>query len=290
MKIKWFEKNNIFDLVISGVFIIAFIFLFVSLKCNSIILEYICATIIFVCMAISLIHPLVSKTRTTLTGWIVAILSFALFVSTAIEVLKNIQDDKSLSIAIPLVASSITGFLTLAGVGLSIKHNYLQNYEDYIRKNKPYIYIFCNPHYGPSIEIPVIDRIIETNKGFSNIANCKNADGSYRIGWIYIGTTDFSMCSFVGIRINKIFFIKFDYEELLLKKERYEFHLSYDFILKEELKNLELILGDVIGNLYTAKVNYEIENLENNRKWILITSVLSIERDDYLKLITEDDN
>lgn len=290
MKIKWFEKNNIFDLVVGGVFIIAFILLFVSLKFNLIILEYICAAIIFVCMIVSLIHPLVSKTRTTFTGWIVAILSFVLFVSTAIEVLINIQDDKALSIAIPLVASSITGFLTLAGVGLSIKHNYLQNYEDYIRKNKPYIYIFCNPHYGPYVEIPIIDRIIETKKGFSTIDNCNGADESYSIGRIYIGTTDFSMCSFVGIRINKKPLIKFDYEELLLKKERYNFYLNYDFMLKEELKNLELILEDVIGNLYKAKVNFDLEDIGDNRKLILITSILSIERDDYLKLITEDDN
>lgn len=290
MKIKLFEKNNIFDLVIGGVFIIAFIFLFVSLKFNSIILEYICAAIIFACMVVSLIRPLVSKTRTTLTGWIVAILSFALFVSTAIEVLKNIQDDKALSIAIPLVASSITGFLTLAGVGLSIKHNYLQNYEDYIRKNKPYIYIFSNPRFGTSSEISTIDRVIEIKKDFSNIANCKGADGAYCFGWIKIGTTDFSMCSFVGIRINKKFFIKFDYEELLLKKERYAFRLNYDFMLKEQLKNIEFILEDVIGNLYVAKTNFDIDNLEKNRKRILITSVLSIEREKYLKLVTKEDN
>ena len=276
-KVKARLIENLFSEIVLLAYSICFI-LFVVFLLNQIAVgAYICGLLILLCLFLLIVQPLTSKKRITTFDWISILFSFISFAVIASVYIASITNDNLRTSVLTITASSISGLLTLFGVGLTVKSARLDKKEDELKSIKPSIFPISETTWSgiPKEKQNIVPFSIFEE--YSELKKAKNNKDSYYLRSMLIANSDMSLSVLYGISINdKI--IKSKYESVLLKNGFYMFIIDYKFVLKEPIKNVSLLLEDVLQNTYVANMNYEIDmSRKNGPKEILIKSVISID-------------
>ena len=107
--------------------------------------------------------------------------------------------------------------------------------------------------------IPKVDSALTETKE----ANKK--DTLYRFKDFSLANSDLAMCSIQGLTINDSKPIVFKYDSVLLRGGSIQ-HIDYTFAMEEDPMTIELVLGDMLGNLYSCQASFEIESDTENEK------------------------
>ena len=240
---------------------------------------YISGVFIIVFSLISIIRPLTTKGKITVCEWIDIAIGFVVTVVLLVPFISSIGDEILRNTTVAISSAVIGGVLTLFGVAITIKYNRLAKEEEYLRQIKPYIYIVGDESWNTLVDSKKETGELNVKDEFSDTQRAKKEKKYYDFKPIIIGCSDIVTCTFDGILINDEYIIKFDYERVLLKGSFTKFFINYQFVYKEEIASVKLILSDLLKNVYTANVNFIIDKTDKNNKQIKINSVYDIELD-----------
>ena len=269
-------KENLFETITLGVYAVCYFLFIVFLLMTKVVGLYICGLLMLLLLPLMIIQPLVSSRRIAPFEWATIIVSFVSFIVIASIYISTIPDNNLRTTILTLTASSLSGFLTLFGVGLTVKHARLDKKDDELKSLKPNIFPIAETTWN-GLEKEKRNLIpFDVSEEHSELKRAKKSKGSYYLKYLLIANSDVSLSVLYGILINgKI--IKSRYESVLLKNSFYCFVIDYKFVLKEKLNDISLILEDMLHNTYVAKMNYETDSKSTDGSTeIMIKSVLDI--------------
>ena len=165
--------------------------------------------------------------------------------------------DKNFDTFVTVYSALIGGSLTLAGVAWTINKSAKERQSDERKKFKPIFNYIDHLNSGRVIDLRELKEI--DNFSFGN-----------KIGELYllktfcITNTDFTDFYFKGIMIND--------DEILLKGEYYirksnDYFITFHnkrFYYNKKVKRICLLLEDLLGNKYSVKLVWEINELANS--------------------------
>ena len=201
-------------------------------------------------------YPLTSKHKTTLVEWIVIVFCVSLL-AAAIIIFASLATGQLREPFIQISAAFLGGLITLYGVGLTIKYNRLEREEDEIKKARPNVFTIGDQTWYQLDEKAKSVRRLEIRPDLSNVLQFKKNEARYKIAPIYLANSDLSMCTINGIVINDNCFIVFQYDNIMLKGSNNCFVVDFCFKLDSEIKTVQLVLGDMLGNIYGCYVSFE---------------------------------
>ena len=273
---KSFFKNNTFEIITISAYAFCYVLFIIFLFIQSSVGLYICGLLMLLLLPLMIIQPLISNKRITPFDWVTIIVSFVSFIVIASIYISTIPDNNLRTTTLTLTASSLSGFLTLFGVGLTVKHTRLDKKEDELKSLKPNIFPIAETTWN-GLEKEKRNLVpFDVSEEHSELKRATKSKGSYYLKYLLIANSDVSLSVLFGILINgKI--IKSKYETVLLKNSFYCFSIDYKFVLKEKLNDVSLILEDMLHNTYIARMNYEIDvKRTDGSTEIMIKSVLDI--------------
>lgn len=218
---------------------------------------------------VATIYPLIKKGRTKLPELLFILVCVSFLVASVI-VFASFATDKYKDAVIQISASCIGGMIALYGIGLTIKYNRLEKEKDDVAKAKPNIFPIGEQMWD-SLEGPSkIVRGIEIRPDLSTLVKAKRGDTCYDFAPIYLANSDLSMCTFKGIVVNDNEVVVFQYDNVLLKSSNNCFKLDYCFKYDEEIENVQLVLGDMLGNTYGCYMSFVLEKKNNRNKTLIL--------------------
>ena len=228
------------------------------------------------CFVLAIINPLLSKHKTDLFDIVTAVWCSIVFALLAVSYMFFIPDEKLSNITLTVVSSTIGGFLTLLGVGLTIKHAKLTKEEDEIKALRPTIFMIDESTWKTIPKDKKIVTKIGVNDEFSDFKRADKTKERYELSPMFIANSDLSLCDVYGIMINEQL-IKFQFERVLPKNSLSKLSFEYQFEFDEDIESVSIILEDVFHNAYIAYANFEISKKQNSMvKKIRILSVMDI--------------
>ena len=186
------------------------------------------------------------------------IVNFSIFVELLISIIViictifAIQNEKLKQIVLPITASILGGYLTLLGVGWTIKQSQKDKRDDYIKNNKPLLFIVNPTHYSDAQDI-VLDKPNYDKKIF-------NGEKKYVLEDFLIENSDYSYSSLKGFMINSDF-IELPIAQVFKKNYQYDILCNnIEFRYNKDIKHVYLVLLDMLDNKYICDLNYDIKD------------------------------
>ena len=177
------------------------------------------------------------------------------------------QENNLQTIVLTIVASVIGGALALAGVAWTIKHGEKERQEERNRldverqeeerkKYKPLIFCVAPDHFidRKSFTVYFDDPVTS-----DNISIVDENSGDYIIDVLRIHNADFSFSSLKGICINDDV-IGLEIAQTFKKDQSYEVVCQFGFVYKKEIREISLLLVDLLDNYYALTTNFGIED------------------------------
>ena len=177
------------------------------------------------------------------------------------------QENNLQTIVLTIVASVIGGALALGGVAWTIKHGEKERQEERKRleqdrqeeerkKYKPLIFCVTPDHFidRKSFTVYFDDPITS-----DNISIVDENSGDYIIDVLRIHNADFSFSSLKGICINDDV-ISLEIAQTFKKDQSYVVVCQFGFVYKKEIKEISLLLVDLLDNYYALTTNFGIED------------------------------
>ena len=214
--------------------------------------------VLIVAFVAAVAWSLIKKDKLRVTDWVGIGISFFGTVLALIYLIILIEDDSQRNVVTAISASALGGLLTLSGVALTIKYNRVFREEDEIKKAKPYVFPISDLTWNSISKEKRNDVDVQINKTYSQIKEAAEGEKCYFFSTIKLANSDLSMCSIYGILVNNKL-IQFEHENILLKSSNNQIILNYRFKLKEKIKEIDLILNDMLRNTYAASVRFEIK-------------------------------
>lgn len=255
---------------------IAFIALFVVALINNIdIMLAISSVGLLGVLFVTIVRPLVSNRKIAICEWVEIGFNFVVAISLII-VFASVSNSSIKDAVIQITASVLGGLLTLYGVAITIKYTHIDKMEDEIKKAKPIIFPISDNSWGRLSEDKKNIVFLDVDEEKSNIKRSKS-EKSYHLKWFCLANSDASLCSLYGILINGRL-IKFKYEQVLSKNSYNLIYFDtkrdgYRFLLKEKITEISLLVCDMLENVYSCLLRYEIDK---NKK-IAIQAILDTE-------------
>lgn len=236
-----------------------------------IVWEYIFGLIAIVILFTSLIHAFLSSTK-SLKRFLP--IEFLADVGLSVYLIYRIPNTGLQTIVTTVVAAIYGGLLTLTGVAWTIRRQDLMRQEDNRRLYKPFVFI-KDQRVIPKEEYTHLD-IISFNGSCCKTHSkqfCFKVDENnpyYEIKSFVIQNSEFAYCSVNGCYID---------EQLILLKPRRvldknaKCRIYFDaFTFEQDIRSINLLLEDMLGNLYRFDLEFKKEECDDNRTKIHIQS------------------
>lgn len=258
------------------ILLIVYVIFAVALFTRQDILSYISASLLFIALLWNMMRPLTKKGRIGISDWIDMGFSFIPTVILLVIFIAILPDEVK-TVMTAIVASTISGLLTLFGVALTIKYNRIEKEEDEIKKIKPYIFPACDDTWGAIPEEKKVEIKLVVNHLCTEIKSANtNSEFNYQFAPIKIVNSDLSMCTIFGMIINKQY-VFFEYSQVILKNSYLSFRIHWIFQLDNKIDSISLLLEDMLHNPYEAKVGFSVtQHSQDVFKEIIINSVSDI--------------
>lgn len=270
------KLHNIFLSVLNIVNASCFIALLICARYNLIVPTIALSIVNASCFILAMINPLLAKFKTGLFEIITAVWSSVVFVLIAVAYIYYIPNEKLSEIILTLVSSTLGGFLTLLGVGLTIKHSRMVKKEDEIKALKPSVFIIDDSTWKTIPKDKKISTKIGINDDFTDFKRADKTKMRYELAPLLITNSDVSICDVYGLMVNEQL-IKFEFERVLPKNTLNKLTIDYQFETAENIESVDIVLEDALHNVYLGCTNFEIEQKRNsNVKRIKIKSILDI--------------
>ncbi len=185
----------------------------------------------------------------------------------------NIDDKNLFNSLITLFSAMIGGGLTLGGVAWTIKQEKQNRKDEEKLKAKPIVFICDYDNLNHKFENPIKKNMFSRNN-LGTLLRANKRNKSYSVPKIIISNSDYSYVVIRGFRINNDYHI-FDFGQVLAKNSIVEMVSDFSFKYKNRIKNVSIVMQDILDNLYEIVVNYKIVN-EGNCKTIKILSGIEI--------------
>lgn len=224
--------------------------------------------------AIAVILPLTRKSK--MPWWaIVGMLLCLMLLIYAVIVFCAVVPEKFQTATTSVLAASVGGLFTLYGVGLTIKDSRMQKEEDGVEKAKPNVFVVSNEKLNAKDGLTKNNICPDINISLSTLKPAKDQKDFYSFAPFSLANSDLAMCTFQGVTINNSLAIVFQYDNVLLKGSKNRLTVDYDFDLEEDLQSIELVLGDMLGNLYSCNVSFNTKTSGKKKKKTTI-SILGV--------------
>lgn len=181
----------------------------------------------------------------------------------------QVVDNTLFASIVGVYAAVIGGVLTLAGVAWTIKQTEKARKDDIERmenerkeeekmKYRPFVF-FIDPQHSTFndflkayFEKPISSKDLVINNG---------AEKQYRLAPLFLRNTDYSFSSLKGMCINDDL-ICFEIAQTFNKNQNYCISFGFSFNYKETIKEISLLLVDLLENYYILTTNFDIEGRE----------------------------
>ena len=268
--------HNVFIVALNIINASCFLALLICARLNLVVPTLALSIVNASCFILAMINPLLAKYKTGFREIITAVWSSVAFALIAVAYIYYIPNDKMSGIILTLVSSTLGGFLTLLGVGLTIKHSRMVKNEDEIKALKPSIYIIDDSTWKTIPKDKKISTKIGVNDDFTDFKRAVKTEDKYEFLPLLITNSDVSICDVYGVMINDQL-IKFEFERVLLKNTLNRLVIDYQFKTDENIESVDLVLEDTLHNVYLGYTNFNIEQKRNsNIKRIKIKSILDV--------------
>lgn len=209
-----------------------------------------------------LIRPLLTKEKIDFIETFFIVFCAFLLVSAVVTYAYNPpkENEPDKSGVVQIMSAVVGGLITLYGVGITIKFNRVAKEQDEISKAKPNVFPVSDEVWEQLPDVLKLERSIIVHPNLTNLNKAKRTDACYSIAPIYLENSDLSMCTFKGIGINDKYFIVFNFDNVMLKGSINCFFVDYPFISKEDIKSVQLVLGDMYQNTYSCYVSFDVDN------------------------------
>lgn len=275
------KVHSLFMLILNAVNLASFITLTICAKNGWEVPSLILSVVVVACFILAMINPLLSKIKSDLFDIITAVWFSIVFVFIAVCYMFLIPDEKLSNIILTLTSSTLGGFLTLLGVGLTIKHSKLAKEEDEIKALMPNIYMIDESTWKTIPEDKKSSTKIGILDEYSDFKRADKTKKRYELSPLLIANSDLSLCDVYGIMINEQL-IKFQFERVLPKNSMSKLISDYQFEYDEKIKSIDIILEDVFHNAYLAHTNFNIVEKQNSKiikiKILSIVDIVIVER------------
>lgn len=257
------KTHQIFMIVLNAVNLAAFIALLICVKSGFEIPSIVLSVVNASCFILVMINPLLSKVKMGLLEIITSVWFSIVFALVAVAYMFFIPNDKLSNIVLTVVSSTIGGFLTLMGVGLTIKHAKLEKEEDEIKALRPSVFMIDDSTWKTIPKDKKIATKVGINDEFSDFNRADKTQKRYELSPIFIANSDVSVCDIYGLMINERL-IKLEFERVLPKNSMSKLVFNYQFEYDEKIESIDIILEDVFHNAYLAHANFTIDKKQNS--------------------------
>lgn len=270
------KTHTIFLTVLNIINALSFVALLICAKFNFVVPTIVLSIVNATCFILSMINPLLAKVRTGMFEIITAVWFSIVFVLIAVAYMYYIPNDKLSNIVLTIVSSTLGGFLTLLGVGLTIKHAKIVKEEDEIKALRPSVYMIDESTWKTIPKDKKITTKVGINDEFSDFERADKTKTRYELSPLFIANSDVSICDIYGIMINEQL-IKFQFERVLPKNSLSKLTFDYQFEFEGNIESIDIILEDVFHNAYLAHANFDVSKKQNSMvSKIKILSVMDI--------------
>lgn len=267
-EIKEYSPTAIRGILLGSLYVCSIVLFFMGLSTSKTI-QLVSGCVAVVLLTISVLITIsngVSPKRSivNIVGVTVDIISLLALIVYLIYLLP--QENNLQTIVLTIVASVIGGALALAGVAWTIKQGEKARKEDQDRiererkeseKKKYEPLVFCiDPEHiafknslGARFDNPVNSDKMETTI---------TGRGQYGIETLCLRNVDYSFSSLKGICLNDDV-ICFEIAQTFDKNQNYHIVFDFDVNYNEKIKEVSLLLVDLLGNYYILTTNYIIE-------------------------------
>ena len=230
--------------------------------------------LLLVVAIIAVILPLTRKSK--MPWWTIAgmLLCLTLLIY-AVIVICVVVPERFETATTSVLGASVGGLFTIYGVGLTIKASRTQKEEDDIEKAKPNVFVVSNEKLNAKDGLAKNNICPDINISLSTLKPAKDQKDFYSFAPFSLANSDLAMCTFQGVTINNSLAIVFQYDNVLLKGSKNRLTVDYDFDLEEDLQSIELVLGDMLGNLYSCNVSFNTKTSGKKKKKTTI-SILGV--------------
>jgi len=230
--------------------------------------------LLLVVAIIAVILPLTRKSK--MPWWAIAgmLLCLTLLIY-AVIVICVVVPERFQTATTSVLGASVGGLFTIYGVGLTIKASRTQKEEDDIEKAKPNVFVVSNEKPNSKDGLTKNNICPDINISLSTLKPAKDQKDFYSFAPFSLANSDQAMCTIQGVTINNSLAIVFQYDNVLLKGSKNRLTVDYDFDLEEDLQSIELVLGDMLGNLYSCNVSFSTKTSGKKKKKTTI-SILGV--------------
>lgn len=224
--------------------------------------------IIFMNLARAVSYP---KNRNSIERWTM-LQDFCIGIGLTIYLIYIIPNADIREIVIPIVAAIYGGMLTLVGVSLTIRKSDIDRKEDELKKAKPLVFIVDRTREEAHDFLRFkFDNLVCNNEIFAG-------ETKYKLNSFLLKNADYSFSCLKGICINNdilamVIAQGFD------KGQNYACLCDLVFPYNKEIKNMYLLLVDMLDNYYTLEVNFQFDpDKRKKTKEIDIVSGIELKR------------
>ena len=214
---------------------------------------------------IVLIHPFLRTSTTPSIVW-VAVAGCFIYLAFALISFCSVMPYQFKDSTIAIISSSVGGAFTLYGIGITIKHERLQKKQEDVERAKPNVFVISSAERRKTDEFFSNRAIPKVDSALTETKEANKKDTLYRFKDFSLANSDLAMCSIQGLTINDSKPIVFKYDSVLLRGGSIHFYIDYTFAMEEDPMTIELVLGDMLGNLYSCQASFEIEGDTENEK------------------------
>ena len=271
------RKRRLKETIFKSIFFVIFLALFallvisVNVPWNE-VFHFIFMFLILLMAFVFVLYPLIKKERTNFWEIIFVVFCILLLVAGVI-IFDSLAKGTLRDPVIQISAAAIGGLISLYGIGLTIKYNRIHKEEDDIEKAKPNIFPISKQMWDSLDKNMKYVKDIEIRNDLSTVSERTKGNYTYQIVSVFVANSDLSMCTFKGMIVNGNDNIVFQYDNILLKGSNNCFNINYFFKTSDELNNLQLVLGDMLGNVYACCVSFVVE--ENKKTKTRIINIMS---------------
>lgn len=245
----------IFNLVLTGLLLICLIGFLVGHFLDIEVLTGISASISVLLIPVMSLQVLLKEERLNIYDWILLYTYYVLAICFLVLLLPKIKETELKEVLIPMASTAMGGFITLLGVGISIKYSRIDKKEEEIKKCKPRVFPISESTLTCLKNI--IRTEIETAKWNGSLKKASNNGKNYQIRNLFLGTSDLSMCTYDGIIVDDDI-LWFDEGIVLLKNQNY--NLIHNICFKgKRPKEIWLLLTDMLENTYKIQACFDIK-------------------------------
>lgn len=267
-EIKEFSPSVINGILLGSLYVCSIVLFFMGLgtsKTMQLVSGCVAVMLLTISVLITISNGVSPQKRiVNIVGFTIDIISLLALMVYLIYLLP--QENNLQTIVLTIAASVIGGALALAGVAWTIKQSekvrkedlerqYQEKREEEIRKNRPLVFCADSRHVeikestGIRFDCPFTNDKIKIRRRDS---------GRYYFKMLCLRNADYSFSSLKGICCNDDV-ICFEIAQAFDKNKNYRINFEFEFDYNEEIKEISLLLVDLLEKYYILTTNYTIE-------------------------------